>query len=352
MLVKDQTDARENGIYIASTGLWQRARDLDSNRDLTKGTRVSVTDGTAGGSREYYVSTSNPITVGTTNLNFSETPGSLLGSGLPNPPVANTFLQRNPGNTAYVAKTVAETRDALDTAPYVATRTALKALDTTKDTTAILTETQRAGIFVWTAGDLSALVALDPGEALWIKADAIATTAGAWVRQTDQPYDPLWFGCTIDGVASDTAFGRFLDVLIATGNPGRLPTGAITLAAKVTKNVGAASLILRGRGPDVSILRWTAADGGIDLTTTHVGAFVQWSRQVEMCDFSIKTTQASGGTASSTRSTPRPAPSAQSLGTTRTSGSSAKTRMQILGRGYRSHRLLGRDNRTLLGEGH
>lgn len=269
VLVKDQTDPRENGIYIASTGLWMRSRDMDSNRDVTKGTRLSVIDGTTNTGSTFALISDNPITIGTSDLDFSV----VLG-GLP-----------------------AVVRDNLDVAPYVATRTALKALDTTKDTTAYLTEAGRQGVFVWRAGDLSTLVALDPGEALWIKADAIATTAGAWVRQTDQPYDPLWFGCTIDGVASDTAFGRFLDVLIATGNPGRLPTGAITLAAKVTKNVGAAALILRGRGPDVSILRWTAADGGIDITTTHVGAFVQWSRQVEMCDFSIKTTQASGGTA-------------------------------------------------------
>lgn len=188
-------------------------------------------------------------------------------------------------------------RDRLDTAPYVATRTALKALDTTKDTVAILTDTLRAGVFVWRAGDLSTLVALDPGEGIWIKADAIATTAGAWVRHVDGPYNPLWFGCTIDGVASDTAFGRFIDVLVATGNPGRLPTGAITLASKVTKNIGPSALALHGHGPDISILRWTAADGGFDITSTNMPGFSQWSRQVEMRDFSLKTTQTSGGTA-------------------------------------------------------
>ncbi|SCD22801.1 hypothetical protein [Brucella inopinata] len=38
VLVKDQTDARYNGIYVAQTGIWRRARDFASNRDIRKGT--------------------------------------------------------------------------------------------------------------------------------------------------------------------------------------------------------------------------------------------------------------------------------------------------------------------------
>ncbi|OWK19663.1 hypothetical protein AJ88_38465 [Mesorhizobium amorphae CCBAU 01583] len=48
---------------------------------------------------------------------------------------------------------------------------------------------------------------------------------------------------------------------------------------------------------DMSVLLFTAADGGIAFTSTHADAGVQWSRQVAMSDFSIKTNQASGGTA-------------------------------------------------------
>lgn len=294
VLVKDQTTASENGIYVADTGPWRRAKDFNKTRDVKTGTMVNVFAGTVGAG-QWQVSTADPITIGTTSIVFVQTVQPF--AGLPIPPTASTIPVRNAGNTAYEAKSFAEVRDLLDTAPYVATLAALKALDTTKDTVAVLTDTLRAGIFVWRAGNLSTLVALDLGEGIWVKADAIATTAGAWVRLVDGPYNPLWFGCTIDGAASDTAFGRFLDVLIATGNAGRLPTGTITLASKVTKNVGAAALVLSGQGPDVSILLWTAADGGLDITTTNMPGFTQWARQVEIRDFSIKTTQASGGTA-------------------------------------------------------
>lgn len=75
-----------------------------------------------------------------------------------------------------------EIRDFLDTPPYVATRTALKALDTTKDRLAVLTEAGRVGMFKWTTGDFTSQIAADTQEGIFVKADAIASSSGAWVR--------------------------------------------------------------------------------------------------------------------------------------------------------------------------
>jgi hypothetical protein len=61
-------------------------------------------------------------------------------------------------------------------------RTALKALDTTIVTSALLTEVGREGVFVWKAGDYSARVTADTQEGVYVKANAIASSAGAWVR--------------------------------------------------------------------------------------------------------------------------------------------------------------------------
>lgn len=71
VLVKDQTDATENGIYVASTGVWQRARDFDGNRDVADGTRIAVSSeaATLGGSI-WALSTPNPV-IGTSALSFS-----------------------------------------------------------------------------------------------------------------------------------------------------------------------------------------------------------------------------------------------------------------------------------------
>lgn len=93
---------------------------------------------------------------------------------------------------------VGEVRDLLDTAPYVATRAALKTIDTSKDTTAFLTEPGREGTFIWKAGNYSAQVAADTAEGIYVKATAIAATAGAWVRQFAEFASIKWFGCVGD----------------------------------------------------------------------------------------------------------------------------------------------------------
>ncbi len=42
VLVIEQTDPIENGIYNVNTGAWKRAADWDGNRDVAKGTLVTV----------------------------------------------------------------------------------------------------------------------------------------------------------------------------------------------------------------------------------------------------------------------------------------------------------------------
>ena len=71
VLVKDQTTASENGIYLCKAGAWTRAKDCDGNRDLTQGTLVYVTSGTANGDIWYRCTNSGTITIGTTSLAFT-----------------------------------------------------------------------------------------------------------------------------------------------------------------------------------------------------------------------------------------------------------------------------------------
>jgi hypothetical protein len=58
VLVKDQTDTTENGLYEVATGAWTRAPDFDGSRDVVTGTTVFVATGTANGGEYWYVSTS------------------------------------------------------------------------------------------------------------------------------------------------------------------------------------------------------------------------------------------------------------------------------------------------------
>src|SRR5918995_879202 len=42
VLVKNQTDTTQNGIYVSSSGAWARATDFDGPNDFTSGTMVLV----------------------------------------------------------------------------------------------------------------------------------------------------------------------------------------------------------------------------------------------------------------------------------------------------------------------
>lgn len=66
VLVKNQTDSAENGIYVASSSSWLRAKDFDGNRDVVNGTLVR--DNNSGVA--YSVSASETITIGTTEISF------------------------------------------------------------------------------------------------------------------------------------------------------------------------------------------------------------------------------------------------------------------------------------------
>lgn len=69
VLVKDQSSPADNGIYIASTSDWTRAKDFDGNLDAVKGTLV-VTDGVSTALLFYRLTTSDPVIIGTSAITF------------------------------------------------------------------------------------------------------------------------------------------------------------------------------------------------------------------------------------------------------------------------------------------
>ena len=69
VLVKDQTDSTENGVYDFQSGDWERTKDFDGNTDWVKGSVVFVTDGTAN-KGEWYASATDPPDVGESGISF------------------------------------------------------------------------------------------------------------------------------------------------------------------------------------------------------------------------------------------------------------------------------------------
>lgn len=70
VLVTGQDDDRENGIYSASTGRWQRTPDCNDNRDFKRGMRVLVIAGEEFGLTEWELYSDDPHTIDETPINF------------------------------------------------------------------------------------------------------------------------------------------------------------------------------------------------------------------------------------------------------------------------------------------
>lgn len=73
VLVKDQTSAATNGIYIAAAGAWARASDADASAEVTPGMLVTVEAGPTLADTVWELTTNGPIVLGTTALTFELT---------------------------------------------------------------------------------------------------------------------------------------------------------------------------------------------------------------------------------------------------------------------------------------
>jgi hypothetical protein len=322
VLVKDQSDPRENGIYVASTGLWQRAVDFNSRRDFIKGTRVLIVEGAIGIYRDFWVvsdgaaigidaivweevvtgaqgpdgptgptgptgpASTVPGPTGSTGPSGPEGPsgpagvpgsgdvvgpnggvtdghvvvwdgttGKLIKTGAAAPfdgaygslsglPTLGTAAALHVGTTA---GTVAAGNDSRITGANqsIATRTALKALNTSTFTSVYLKESGREGQFIWRSGDYSAEVAADTAEGVYVKADAVAAATGAWVRVVHSEYSLKWFGAgsgdetgaadTAASLAAASFFGTMSASPFMASNGGilRIPRGVYYLNAEI-----------------------------------------------------------------------------------------------------------------------
>ncbi|MFV3329324.1 phage tail protein [Pseudomonas sp. NY15437] len=94
VLVKNQTNAVDNGLYVVATGAWKRATDADENSEVTPGLTVTVESGTAQADSVWQLVTDGAIVLGTTALTFQNITNGLAKlaspafSGVPTAPTA------------------------------------------------------------------------------------------------------------------------------------------------------------------------------------------------------------------------------------------------------------------------
>lgn len=85
VLVKNQSTALQNGIYVVAAGSWARSTDADSSAEVTSGLFTFVEEGTVNSDSGWVLSTNGPITLDTTSLAFAQFSGAgqiTAGDGL------------------------------------------------------------------------------------------------------------------------------------------------------------------------------------------------------------------------------------------------------------------------------
>lgn len=87
VLVKDQTDQKQNGIYVVASGAWSRATDADNTPagELAGGDFSLVLEGTVNSGYGYVCSNTSAITIGSSNITyaaFNAAKAVTAGSGL------------------------------------------------------------------------------------------------------------------------------------------------------------------------------------------------------------------------------------------------------------------------------
>lgn len=85
VLVKEQTTASQNGIYIVASGAWSRSTDADAPAELSPGTFVFVEQGTVNDNSGFVLVSDSVVTIGTDDINwtlFSASGTLIAGNGL------------------------------------------------------------------------------------------------------------------------------------------------------------------------------------------------------------------------------------------------------------------------------
>ena len=90
VLLKDQTTASENGIYVVpASGAASRSTDANTDALVTAGMSMFVSEGATNSDAIFRLTTNDPITLGVTNLTFTQAAGALANNSVSNAHLAD-----------------------------------------------------------------------------------------------------------------------------------------------------------------------------------------------------------------------------------------------------------------------
>lgn len=213
VLVKDQSTAANNGIYVAAPGAWSRATDADASAEVTAGMFVWVTEGTTNGDTGWVLTTNDAITLGSTGLSFTQFTG--VGQI-----VAGVGLTKSGPNT-------------IDADAASDTQVGVVELATNAETQTG-TDTARAV----TPAALAATAVYQGKHTVWIPAAAMTprTTSGAATGTTETTTNKIMVK-TLDFDASTDEFAQFSVAMPKSWDRGTVTAQFVWSNASGTGNV-------------------------------------------------------------------------------------------------------------------
>ncbi|MQG93418.1 hypothetical protein F6X59_12005 [Pseudomonas sp. MN1F] len=255
VLVKNQTAAKDNGIYQVAVGAWNRSGDADTDAKVTPGLLVLVEKGTANGDSAWQLTTDGPITLGVTALSFAMAFGrTAVAAGTYRSVTVDTYgrvvAASNPNTVAGYGLTDVYTKTQIDQslslkAPLASP--ALTGLPTAPTANPGTSNTQLANTaFVMTAvanliasapgtldtlNELATALGNDPNFATTMTNELATKAALASPSFTGDPKAPTAAATDNDTSIATTAFVRSAMALFGIGAPSAAVTNIDDVAA-------------------------------------------------------------------------------------------------------------------------
>lgn len=217
VLLKNQTTASENGIWVVAAGAWARSTDADTSAEVTGGMFTFVNEGTVNADSGWILTTNDVIVLNTTALTFTQFSGAgtyTAGSGLTL--TGTSFSANTDGVTTGVISGNISVRS---------TGTAGQ----------VMTSSGTAGtVGVWGSVNLASAAA--------VGSSILAVPNGGSGRTSTTAYMPIVGGSTSTGAEQSVATGTTNgQALLYQGNAALPSFGAIALG-DTTGNIVAGTL--------------------------------------------------------------------------------------------------------------
>lgn len=253
VLVKNQQNGVQNGIYTASEGPWYRAPDARDRQTLTTGVTVHIQQGTSHGGQSWRVTSLKPR-VGTDEVNFafylsatfSEDAAAIIAGQLAALEGAGESILLPLVQQAEAAKAAAESAAGANLAAMPSRSAAL------------IANIPASVSYVRTAGYLSAG---DNGEGLYRRAGSqpshpgkFQSADGAWWELTGRVVRAEVFGVVANNSDQSTNLQAALDYLAATGGGtlllpnGQMKASGLVVSSQAINIIGCARTSGSGAG--------------------------------------------------------------------------------------------------------